>query len=1772
MTMDNKIDYSTLNWVKGEIDETLNHARQALEAFVENPEDATQLRFCATHLHQVNGTLQMVELYGAALLAEEMEGLIHALLDGGVGQPDEGYEVLMRGILQLPDYLERVQDGMLDDPLVLLPLLNDLRAARGEHLLSENVLFAPALADAGSVVIDDVGTGGGEPMDVKALKTLRHQFQLGLLGWIRDRDPEGSLRQIADVVARIEASVRGNDARRLWWVASGVLEALLEHGIEAGVSVKKLVGQLDREIKRLIDGGEAGPADDELLRNLLYYVAAARGKTPRVSAVKEKFKLSGALPSADDVATAREQLAGPNAAMMQSVADAIREDLAAVKDALDLFLRSEQSPLQDLEAQTLVLRKVADTLGMLGLGMPRRIVQEQAAVIAKMLSSEAEPSEAALLEIAGALLYVESSLHGLVAQRGDADRGTAEDEPTAQMSFPPAELEQINRAVLREVTTGLGAVKDAIVSFIDSPWDHHQLADVPATFDQVRGAVQMLGMERIGGLLGSLRDYIGDRLVARLERPEQHELEALADALSSVEYHLEAKLEDRTPPPSLLEVAEASLQRLGFGAGAADASQPRAADAEPTESFAAPPMGDPAIEVGADEGEETTVDEEIVLSAPDAPWEKDETAVGASAETVDAGDHESEPAPAPDSTPRAAPPLDDIDDDILEIFIEEAHEELGVIAEMLPNWKADAADQESLSRMRRSFHTLKGSGRLVGASDIGEVAWSVENLLNRLLDGAIQAGPAVHGFLDEAAAVLPRLVEALQSRASADIDVEAFIARGFAIAAGKDADAAPEADDTAQAQPDSQWQDDGAQEKMDPVLYDIFSKESAGHLTAIAEFLERCEANAGGCEITDGLIRSLHTLHGSARMAGADAIAGLAGGLEKYTKAVLSNDRPLTPEGVGALVESMALVKGLLASLNRADPAQPDHQALTERVRALYEAEHARAEERLRREQAGAGAASEPPPADQPSSEFGAEHDPELLAVFLEEGAEILESSERTMQQWRSATDNLEHVTALQRDLHTLKGGARMAGIAPIGDLSHGLESLLEAMAEGRAAVSPQAQAVVHRALDRLYVMLEQVQEQRPVKPEPQLMAEVDALLGGECDNADAAETTESGAIAAQPFEDRPVAPIDPEPPRPSAEVVAFPKPAPPTEAESAADTSPQRRQGQGHELVRVRAELLDHLVNHAGEVSIYRSRLEQNVGTFGFNLVELEQTVARLREQLRKLEIETEAQILYRYEQEGEGEQDFDPLEMDRYSHMQQLSRSLMESVADISSIQGMLDTVVRDSETLLLQQSRVNTDLQEGLMRTRMVPFTGLVSRMRRVVRQTSQELGKQAELQVTGERGEMDRTVLERIIAPLEHMLRNAVSHGIEAPQARRERSKPEGGTIRLSMDREGSEVVITVRDDGAGIDLAAIRRKAKERGLIDAGAELTDHEVMQFILEAGFSTATEVTQISGRGVGMDVVNSEIKQLGGSLQIDSVFGEGTTFTVRLPFTLAVNQALLVAVGDEVYALPLTSVEGIARITRKELAGYLDDPRSRYSYAGADYQVQAMGALLGTAHQLPDGPKIFPLLLVRSGDHRMALQTDALMGSREIVVKSVGPQLSTVRGLSGATILGDGRVVLILDAGALIRISAAARVVPLQLPQAQPEADRSGPATVMVVDDSITVRKVTSRLLTRNGLNAITAKDGVDAVALLQEHIPDVMLLDIEMPRMDGFELATHIRNEARLKHIPIIMITSRTGDKHRRRAMEIGVNRYLGKPYQESDLLENIEALLQECRDGS
>ncbi|HEY8607305.1 MAG TPA: Hpt domain-containing protein [Noviherbaspirillum sp.] len=764
------------------------------------------------------------------------------------------------------------------------------------------------------------------------------------------------------------------------------------------------------------------------------------------------------------------------------------------------------------------------------------------------------------------------------------------------------------------------------------------------------------------------------------------------------------------------------------------------------------------------------------------------------------------------------------------------------------------------------------------------------------------------------------------------------------------------------------------------------------------------------------------------------------------------------------------------------------------------------------------------------------ELDSDLLPVFQEEGRDILPQMATLLRAWHAQPADPAPPQSLLRHLHTLKGSARMAGAMLLGQHLHDMETRIENLARMGSA-EPLALDELLIRYDQALQMFDQLQGGGATAPAP---AAAGAAAGA------AAETTPKSAALALSG--------------------AAPAAAPPV-ARPATAPAP---------LVRVRADILDRLVNQAGEVSISRSKLETEVGTLKQSLSELTENVVRLRDQLREIEMQAETQIASRMAQSGERE--FDPLEFDRFTRLQELTRSMAESVNDVGSVHQNLSRTLDSASSDLATQARLTRDLQQDLMRVRMVQFASISERLYRVTRQAAKEIDKRVSLDIRGGAVEIDRGVLEKMTGPFEHLLRNAIVHGIESREARRQSGKNEVGELRVEVRQEGNEVVIQFADDGQGLDLKRIRAKAERVGLLDNNAAVPDEELGGLIFHPGFSTAEEITELAGRGIGMDVVRSEATALGGRVATSSEPGRGTCFTIHLPLTLAVTQVVLLSTGGNTFAVPSVLVEQVQQLKTNALASAYNE--GAVQWQGQRVPMHYLSALLGDRRAAPVAQQYSPVLILKSGSDRVALHVDEVIGNREVVVKNIGPQLARMIGVAGATVLGSGDIVLIINPLPLAQramqedlraprmqasdapeaMGAVAELAPSQplAPRADPVQGLRTQSIVMVVDDSLTVRRVTQRLLAREGYQVVLAKDGVDALEHLQSITPDVMLVDIEMPRMDGFDLTRNVRGDERTRHIPVIMITSRTAAKHRNYALELGVNEYLGKPYQEEQLL--------------
>ncbi len=1831
-----------LEWLIDEVETSLHQAYEALESYLVDPSDESQIRFCLSYIHQVHGSLKIAECHGPLLLAEEMEGLAVSMLEGHVKNVADACDVMVQAILKLPAYLRQVMTSRRDQPEILLLLLNELRVVRGEPLVSETAFFTPRM-DVAQKLSKPYNRQPDPVSMTNVLRKLRQMYQYALLGVVKGEKVAENFGYLDKVFSRLKELSKGLPREPLWTTVLALLEGISAKEIPLGYSVKMLLRELDGEIRQLAQTGVEGlsrPLPEVLLKNILFYIAYSRSEAPRAVLVRADYHLDEALPEAllEDSEDGLSPMYHPETA--QAIVAALDEEFGQVKESLDRYTIEGSDNEQLLDDASNGLRRISDSLAVVGRGELRDSMEQAREQILAFRNNPSDSGKGCLVLVATKLGEGEASLHGWLDNNRQLVDGSA---ASGEMQV---EVNRAQEALLHEVRKGLVTVKNAIVEFIASQWQRENLDGVPELILDAHGALSMMTLYRAAAVLDACHKFLVAEVLAEDSVPNWNMLDALADAITSVEYYLDyVGRQDEQAEQTILGLAEEGVAKLGY-----------------------PVTGDGPVVTTVDAGQSGAVINE----------------------------------PSTDGSVEETPKEDDFaDQEIIGIFVEEVTEVLELIEGAYLQWVGNPKGEEPLAEIRRGFHTLKGSGRMVGAVAIGDLAWSVENLLNKVIENRVTVTPTVIAFVDLAREVMPGLCAAFQHEISyrrGDYVAQLVVAAD-ALAKGEETalPEATEAEDTPPSDIEAPAPENVVVEPESPEeteLLIIFAGEAEGHLQVVQDFVEEQRREAPVYTPPTSLVQgALHTLKGSARMAGVGPIGDLVGPLEQYARELYTYQLDVDEDVVSLLADAAEYCHQSIASINtrshvgeipelaqflarvaelrarhigpilskekkeqpKVDPdalnllmmegisgllnvgeslhqwqQQPggelplislrdeldqlasaadqagvatlnrlslllsrvhnniiqQHLAPTDTlIQVLQQAHEAMlgmidcvaANQELppisssltdQLEVLTAKAESADSPVDstieddvpltehvvdvselplldelqevsiQPLSRDDIDLD--ILETFTAEADELLEEIDQGLQGWERDWESKDHVESLKRSLHTLKGGARMTGLEQLGAFSHDLESDILVLESNRDQLSA---AMFNRLLRQQDYLLEALAAARQLFDQDE-KAVPEAEI--EVASTEAAQQTQ-----------------------PVSEVVDVVIDLPLNQSVAGENIPQIERQAMPQEMVKVSAPLLESLVNLAGETSISRGRVEQQVSEFAFTLEEMESTIVRLRDQVRRIGIETEAHVMFRQEQieamsttETEG---FDPLEMDRYSQLQQLSRALLESASDLKDLKGTLADKARGAESQLLTQSRINTDLQERLMRTRMVPFSRIVPRLRRMVRQVSDELGKDVELILANVDGEMDRSVMEQMLPPLEHMIRNSIDHGIESSEERLELGKPEAGVVSVGLIREGGDILLQLSDDGRGLNVEAIRLRAIELGLMTEDSDLDHQEVIQFIFQSGFSTSQKVTHISGRGVGMDVVNSQVRELGGSVQITTKKSEGSQFTVRLPFTVSVNRALMIGVGEDLFALPLNSVDGVVRVSAMELEHYYRFPDARLEYAGGNYEVRYLGSLLSDelAPKVDMSAESALLVLVHSKTRSYAVQVDGLAGSNEIVVKSLGPQFSRVPGLSGATLLGDGRVVVILDLLALLRTQVTPKAGVEVLTQGS--LKQSVATTVMVVDDSVTVRKVTGRFLEREGFNVITARDGVEAMNLLQDQLPDVMLLDIEMPRMDGFEVARRVKGNEELKKIPIIMITSRTGEKHRDRALALGVEQYLGKPYQEETLLEAISGLI-------
>jgi len=824
----------------------------------------------------------------------------------------------------------------------------------------------------------------------------------------------------------------------------------------------------------------------------------------------------------------------------------------------------------------------------------------------------------------------------------------------------------------------------------------------------------------------------------------------------------------------------------------------------------------------------------------------------------------------------------------------------------------------------------------------------------------------------------------------------------------------------------------------------------------------------------------------------------------------------------------------------------------------------------------------------------------EATEIFRLEAEEHLQTISMYVADLENSPTDHDPIQGIRRATHTLKGAAGMMGFRAIADLCHISEDLLDSVMEGAITVSPTVVSLILDTAEALDLLIngERSNEENMAAVQV-LRTRYIELLGEQTsppiavDEEIDAEIEENAAII---IDDAAV-----------TNVVA-------------GTQSGMQQAARGDLSVRVPLHKLDELVNLFGELLVNRSVLEERLQRLMRLVSDASVSSTRLRDVGQKLESRFEAATLPSGHSvqvmPGQGDQsmgynfggngknpanragashlaEFDELELDRYTEFHQLARGLSEGISDMTTLSNEMEAIIRDCESVFGRENRLSTTFQDRLMKARLVPLSTMIPRLYRTARAVALKQHKEFEFVLEGQETEVDRTVIEEIAGPLLHLMRNAVNHAIETPEVRLQRGKPAAGQIKLSAAYEGNQVVITVRDDGTGIDPERVRSAAVARGLIRPDQMLSDGEVIELIFRPGFSTAEVLSEESGRGVGLDVVRDSVSRLRGTLEVESMPGQGTAFTMKFPTSLAIQNAMLVLVGEQQFAIPTVMVEAIGRVDNFKQSTF--GGRPAIIVQNDLYPLNFLGTLLGLPIGEPDEKA--PILLVRTDRHRVALVVDEISGRMDIVMKNLGPHLRHVHGVAGGTVLGNGRVVLILEliellssrtgtpgtAGVLTRSEEAAKQA-LQAstrasvepptesrattvstrPPARPAAPSRG-KHILVVDDSPSVRRVVGNMLKQHGWEVQAARDGVEALEMITQETPAAVLLDIEMPRMDGYELMATVRAQEQYRTLPLVILTSRAATKHQQHAMQLGANAYLVKPYQDEELINILNSLV-------
>lgn len=1122
--------------------------------------------------------------------------------------------------------------------------------------------------------------------------------------------------------------------------------------------------------------------------------------------------------------------------------------------------------------------------------------------------------------------------------------------------------------------------------------------------------------------------------------------------------------------------------------------------------------------------------------------------------------------------------ITNLDPEIIAGFVKEVESYLPRLLERLEAFRANPEQIDDLEEAHRLAHSIRGAGATLGLYLLSQLAQYQEDTLEQLLNGQIRWNDEVGAILETATVETGALLERMASGEVPDRDIIEQLIRAFRrlldLPEHGDEQAIekffnpPASGDASSESPESASvplfaTSSGVMQTLDDVnadedLWAAFQEEAGEHFQLLVDALDKLQT-AGDPDTLKIVRRSFHQLKGASGVVGLRNTSKVCAGIQKILDAITEGEaeyrielHPVLQLAFEVVLESIG-GRGTGAGLvDRANALlQQFNQGIASLILNAPPAETAPAAETHPRETHSLVGLTD-----------RIEAGDDLWEAFQQEAEEHLNTIGEQLRAADNGVPSHDTIQSLRRSVHTLKGACGVVGMRLTAAIAHRMEDMLDALYDGRLAYSPDFTPLLFATFD----LFSDSMATRGLRPDAmpvvdELMSRYQAALTDAALEAPPELPQEQLPEAALPA-------VDPEERR-----AAF--------AEAISSAEEVRKSAQ---FLRAPVERVDELVRLVSELIIHRSRFEQYLSAYVREVADLQLSIERLSRISRKLQSDYEAVWLQeanrrasyvstpaRMVTAGGGlSDDFDSLEFDRYTEFHLLSRDLAETTGDVNNTGSRLNDLIADFDGYLNRQGQLTGDIEDKLMRLRMLPLRHIASRIHRTVRVTAERLNKPVNFIIDGEDAEIDKTAIEELAGPLDHILRNAIDHGIESVADRIAAGKPEQGSIVLRAYHERAQVVLQLQDDGRGLNPEKLRQKALRTGLVseEESKHLSEGELYNLIFLPGFSTAAELSDISGRGVGLDVVKATVSKMRGTLSVSSELGRGTTFTIRLPMTQALTRVVLVRSGVDMYAIPLSSINQVLRVEldQMELVGR----RPMLRLGGKTVPTIHLAEVVGQSSQESNMAKMKAVVLA-IGEQRLALMVDQVLEAREVVVKPLSGLLGRVYGVIGATLMGDGSVVLVMNPNDMLQHTMAQH---FRLRTARPTAKPlSDTFEVLVVDDSPSVRRVVTSLVRNAGWTPHTAKDGLDALEVLHSGVakPDVVLLDIEMPRMDGYEFTATLRSMPLYRNTPVVMLTSRAGEKHRKKAMEVGATAYMVKPYQDEELLSTVRRVVHNAREA-